>query len=41
MESELRQLIDQKAMFDVMIRYGTSVDARDLATYRTCFADDV
>ena len=41
MDPALSELLDRQAMFDVMIRYGTSVDARDLDRYRTCFVDDV
>jgi ketosteroid isomerase-like protein len=32
---------DRLAVADVMIRYATSVDQRDLDTYATCFTDDV
>ena len=32
---------DRLAVADVMIRYATCVDARDLDRYATCFTDDV
>jgi 3-phenylpropionate/cinnamic acid dioxygenase small subunit len=32
---------DQNAVAELMIRYATSVDARDLDCYATCFSDDV
>ena len=32
---------DRLAVADVMIRYATSVDARDLDRYAGCFTDDV
>jgi uncharacterized protein (TIGR02246 family) len=34
-------IADRLAICDVMIRYATSVDARDMARYATCFTDDV
>ena len=39
--NDLQELLDKKATMDVMIRYATSVDNRDLERYRTCFVDDV
>ena len=39
--NDLQELLDKKATMDVMIRYATSVDNRDLDRYRTCFVDDV
>jgi ketosteroid isomerase-like protein len=32
---------DRLAVGDVIIRYATSVDARDMDRYATCFTDDV
>ena len=32
---------DRAALQDLMLRYGASVDDRDLVQYRACFADDV
>jgi 3-phenylpropionate/cinnamic acid dioxygenase small subunit len=32
---------DQHAVAELIIRYATSVDARDLDRYATCFTDDV
>lgn len=32
---------DRLAVGDVMIKYATSVDARDLQRYATCFTEDV
>ena len=26
---------------DVMVKYGTSVDAREMDRYRSCFTDDL
>ena len=34
-------IADRLAVGDVIIKYGTSVDARDLVRYATCFTDDV
>jgi uncharacterized protein (TIGR02246 family) len=34
-------IADRLAVGDVIIKYGTSVDARDLDRYATCFTDDV
>ena len=33
--NDLQELLDKKATMDVMIRYATSVDNRDLDRYRT------
>jgi uncharacterized protein (TIGR02246 family) len=32
---------DRDAVAELMIRYATSVDARDMERYATCFTDDV
>ncbi|MEM8769832.1 MAG: nuclear transport factor 2 family protein [Pseudomonadota bacterium] len=32
---------DRNALQDVMLRYAAGVDDRDMALYRSCFADDV
>ena len=32
---------DRIALMDVMLKYAKGVDERDLALYRSCFADDV
>ncbi len=32
---------DRIALQDVMLRYAAGVDERDMALYRSCFADDV
>ncbi len=32
---------DRAALQDVMLRYAAGVDERDMAMYRSCFADDV
>ena len=32
---------DRIALQDVMLRYASGVDDRDMALYRSCFADDV
>jgi uncharacterized protein (TIGR02246 family) len=34
------QLADRLAVQDVMIRYATSCDARDMAAYGSCFTED-
>lgn len=34
-------MTDREAVAEVIIRYATSVDKRDLARYATCFTDDV
>lgn len=39
--ADAQYLADRIAMMDVMIRYGTSVDAREMERYRSCFTDDV
>jgi len=41
MADQLQYALDRIALMDVMIKYGTAVDARDLDRYATCFADDV
>jgi hypothetical protein len=35
------QTADRIAVQDVMLRYAAGVDDRDMALYRSCFADDV
>ena len=35
------ELADRIAVQDVMLRYATGVDERDMEMYRSCFADDV
>ena len=32
---------DRRQLQDVMLSYAAAVDARDMARYRACFADDV
>jgi ketosteroid isomerase-like protein len=34
-------IADRLAIADVIVRYATSVDRRDMARYATCFTDDV
>ena len=41
MSVEDQYLADRTAIMDVMIRYGTSVDAREMERYRSCFTDDL
>ena len=41
MPADIGELADRAAIMDVMIRYGTSVDAREMDRYRSCFTDDV
>ncbi len=41
MPAEDQYLADRTAIMDVMIRYGTSVDAREMERYRSCFTDDL
>ncbi len=41
MPADAQYLADRTAIMDVMIRYGTSVDAREMDRYRSCFTDDV
>jgi len=40
-DTDLRSLADRLAVQDVMIRYATSVDARDMKRYASCFTADV
>ena len=35
-----QELADRQAVQDVLIRYATSCDARDMAAYGSCFAED-
>lgn len=35
------EVADRIAVQDVMLRYATGVDERDMDLYRSCFADDV
>ena len=39
--ADLQTLADRQALQDVMLRYAAGVDERDMAMYRSCFADDV
>lgn len=39
--SQLQQVADRIALMDVMLRYAKGVDERDMALYRSVFADDV
>jgi uncharacterized protein (TIGR02246 family) len=34
-------IVDRLAIADVIIKYATSVDARDLQRYATCFTEDI
>ncbi len=36
-----RYIADRIAIMDVMVKYGTSVDAREMDRYRSCFTDDL
>ena len=36
-----RYIADRIAIMDVMVKYGTAVDAREMDRYRSCFTDDV
>ncbi len=36
-----RYLADRIALMDVMVKYGTAVDDREMDRYRSCFTDDV
>jgi ketosteroid isomerase-like protein len=38
---EIGYLLDRLAIWDVMVRYATAADARDMARFRTCVTDDV
>ena len=37
----MSDVADRIAVQDVMLRYATGVDERDMDLYRSCFADDV
>jgi hypothetical protein len=37
----LKTLLDRMEITDTVIRYGTSIDLRDWARFRTCFADEI
>lgn len=37
----MSEVADRIALQDVMLRYATGVDERDLDMYRNCFADDL
>jgi ketosteroid isomerase-like protein len=41
MSSSLQYVADRIALMDVMCKYAKGVDERDLALYRSVFADDV
>ncbi len=41
MSADAQYLADRIAIMDVMVKYGTSVDAREMDRYRSCFTDDV
>ncbi len=41
MSADAQYLADRIAIMDVMIKYGTAVDAREMDRYRSCFTDDV
>ena len=36
-----RYIADRIAIMDVMVKYGTAVDAREMDRYRSCFTDDL
>lgn len=38
---QLQQVADRIALMDVMLKYAKGVDERDMALYRSVFADDV
>jgi uncharacterized protein (TIGR02246 family) len=40
LQQRVQQLEDEKAIREVVIRYGESLDARDYATYASLFASD-
>ncbi len=40
MSAELHELADRLAVQDVMIRYATSCDRRDMEEYGACFTED-
>jgi ketosteroid isomerase-like protein len=40
METALRQVLDERAVVDVCIRYATAIDDRDWARLRSCFLPD-
>jgi hypothetical protein len=39
--SQLQLVVDRIALMDVMLKYAKGVDERDMALYRSVFADDV
>jgi len=39
--SQLQMVADRIALMDVMLKYAKGVDERDMALYRSVFADDV
>jgi ketosteroid isomerase-like protein len=41
MSALAEELADRLAVGEVIVRYATSVDARDMARYATCFTPDV
>lgn len=41
MPTDAQFLADRIAIMDVMVKYGTAVDAREMERYRSCFTDDV
>jgi ketosteroid isomerase-like protein len=41
MEPSLQLVADRIALMDVMLKYAKGVDERDMALYRSVFADDV
>ena len=37
----LRQLLDRQAIVDVLLRYASTIDAKDYTTLRSLFCDDI
>jgi hypothetical protein len=38
---ELRQLLDRQAIVDLLLRYASTIDAKDYVTLRSLFTEDV
>lgn len=41
MSADAQYLADRIAIMDVMVKYGTAVDSREMDRYRSCFTDDL
>ena len=38
---ELRRLLDRQAIVDLLLRYASTIDAKDYPTLRSLFCDDI